>query len=233
MSVETASRSWEILEKTIKQLGELASDSAFEILDNHPELKEKVGGNLDQLKGMADNYGPEAKKQLDDTYKQIQDVIKGGVSMESVNKVRQLIQDKTEQMKKFGDEAWKKGMEQAKPYLDKNPQVKEIVEKNADTLKKGNFGELFEKVKEAVSSGNTDQLQQYAKQAGEKYSKMIPGGGDGIFATIQKLQDIAKDHGKEAEEIVKGAYKDIQKILEKRMGEAEKVASKAGKEAKK
>ena len=116
-----------------------------------------MGGNLDQLKSMADNYGPEVKKQMDETYQQIADVIKGGVSMESINKVRQLIQDKTEQMTNFGDEAWKKGMEQVKPYLDKNPQVKEIVETNTDSLKKGNFGELFEKVKEAVSSGNTEQ----------------------------------------------------------------------------
>jgi ABC-type transporter Mla subunit MlaD len=232
MNVETASKTWEILEKTIKQLGELASDSASEILDNHPQLKEKIGGNLDQLKSMADNYGPEAKKELDDTYQQITDVVKGGVSMESINKVRQLIQEKTEQMKKFGDEAWKKGMEQAKPYLDKNPQVKEIVEKNQDSLKNGNFSELFEQVKDAVSSGSTDQLQQYVQQAGEKYSKMIPGSS-GIFEKVQQLQEVAKNHGKEAEEIVKGAYEDIRKILEKRIGEAEKVASKAGQDAKK
>lgn len=230
MTVETATQTWQILEKAIKQLGELASDSASEILDNHPQLKEKVGGNLDQLKNMADNYGPEAKKQLDDTYQEIKDVIKGGVSMESINKVRQLIQDKTEQMKKFGDEAWKKGMEQAKPYLDKNPQVKEIVESNADALKNGNFGELFEQVKEAVSSGNTEKLQAYVKEKGEKYGPMMSGSG--IFDTLQRLQDVAKDHGKEAEEIVKGAYADIRKILEKRVGEAEKLAGKAGKDVK-
>ena len=231
MSVETATKTWEILEKSIKQLGELASDSASEILDNHPQVKEMVGGNLDQLKSMADNYGPEAKKQLEETYQQISDVIKGGVSMQSINKVRQLVQEKSDQMRKFGDEAWKKGMEQAKPYLDKNPQVKEIVEKNQESLRNGNFGELFEKIKEAVSSGSTDQLQQYVKQAGEQYSKMMPNSG-GIFDTMQKLQDIAKDHGKEAEEIVKGTYEDIRKILQKRIGEAEKVAAKAGKNAK-
>ncbi len=232
MSVETATQTWAILEKTMKQLGELASDSASDILDNHPQLKEKVGGNLDQLKNMADNYGPEARKQLDETYQQITDVVKSGVSMESINKVRQLIQEKTEQMKKYGDEAWKKGMEQAKPYLDKNPQVKELVEKNQDSLKNGNFGELFEQVKDAVSSGSTDQLQQYVKKAGDKYSQMMPSGG-GIFDAFQRLQDIAKDHGKEAEDIVKGAYDDVRKILEKRIGEAEKLASKAGRDAKK
>lgn len=85
---------------------------------------------------MADNYGPEAKKQMDETYQQIADVIKGGVSLKSINKVRQLIQDKTEHMKKFGDEAWKKGVEQAKPYLDKNPQVKGTYEDIRKILEK-------------------------------------------------------------------------------------------------
>lgn len=137
MSGETASQSWAILERDIKQLGDLAGDSTEEIMDNHPELKEKAGGNLKELKGMADSYGPEAKKELDQTYQEIKDVMKAGVSMESVNKVRQLVQEKTEKMRQLGDETWKRGLEQAKPYLEKNSQVREIVEKNADSLKQG------------------------------------------------------------------------------------------------
>jgi hypothetical protein len=60
---------------------------------------------------------------------------------------------------------------------------------------------------------------------------MMPSG-DGIFSTLQRLQNVANDHGKEAEEIVKGAYEDIRKILETRIREAEKLAGKAGKNAK-
>lgn len=243
LTMETATKSWSIIEDTIKQLGELASDSMSEIMDNHPDLKEKVGGNLDQLKSLAGNGGEAAKKELNETYKQIADVIKGGVSAGSIMKVKQMIQEKTEKLQKLGDEAWKKGMEQAKPYLDKSPQVKEIIEKNADALKSGNFSELFEKVKEAVSSGNTDDLQSWVKSAGEKakksgmgeslekYAKMIPGGGE-IFPKLQKLQEVAKKHGDEAEKIMKGAYEDVQKVLEKRIGEAEKLGEKAKKDAK-
>ncbi len=43
-----------------------------------------------------------------------------------------MINEKTEKVKKLGDQAWKKGLEQAKPYLDKNPQVKKMVEENAE-----------------------------------------------------------------------------------------------------
>ncbi|KAG4431580.1 hypothetical protein IFR05_012935 [Cadophora sp. M221] len=244
MSMETAVKAWSILEKTMSQLGELAKDSAGEIIDEHPELKEKLGGGLDQLKGMADSYGPEAKKELDQTYQQIKDVIKGGVSVETINKVKKLIEDKTEKVKQMGDEAWKKGLEQAKPYLDKNPEVKELVEKNADALKQGNVSEIFAKVKDAVSSDNIDSLQEYVKQAGEKakqsgfgknleqYANMIPGG-DQIMPKLMKLQEVAKTRGDEAEKILKEAFKDVQDVLTKKTNELEKLADSAKSEARK
>lgn len=244
VSMETATKSWEILEKAMKELGELAADSASEVLDNHPKLKEQVGGNLDKLKEMADGYGgEEAKKELSDTYEKIRDAVKGGVSAESLAKVQAVIKEKTEKVKKLGDEAWKKGVEQAKPYLDKNPQVKEMVEENADALKQGNVGEVFEKVKKAVETGNMDDLKSYVKKAGEKaknsglgqnieqYAKMIPGGGE-IIPQLMKLQEVAKTRGDEAQKILKGAYDDVREVLQKRIGEAEKLAEKAGKDAK-
>jgi cell division septum initiation protein DivIVA len=227
ISAETASRSWKILEKAIKQLCELASDSAQDIMDNHPQLKKEVGGDLDKLKSMADNYGPEAREQLDNTYQQIEDMIKGGVSMESINKVRRMIQEKVEKMSQFGDAAWKKGMEKAKPYLDKDPLVRDIVEKNADSLKRGNHEGLFEMVKEAVSSGNTEQLQEHVKQVTEKDPQMMPSINE-IFSTMQRLQEVAKGNGKEAEDTVKTAYQEICKILEKGTREVEALAGKAG-----
>ncbi|RDW66212.1 hypothetical protein BP6252_09847 [Coleophoma cylindrospora] len=244
MNLETAQKAWSILEKYMAKLGDLASDSASELLDNHPELKDKIGGNLDQLKSMAKSYGPEAKKELDQTYSQIKDVVAGGVGAGSIAKIKKLIDEKVEKMKKLGDEAWKKGMEQAKPYFDKNPKLKEIVEKNASSLKNGNFGELFEKVKDSASSGNTESLEKYIKDAGEKakqsgagqsiegYVKMIPGA-EKIFPNLQKLQEVAKKHGDEAEKLLKETYKDIEDVLQTRVGEAEKLAKKAGKDAKK
>lgn len=244
MSMETATKSWEIVQNALGKLGDLAADSASEILDNHPQIKEKVGGNLDQLKSMAQNGGEDAKKELDHTYQQIKDVLAGGVGVGTIEKVKKLIQEKTEKIQALGDEAWKKGLEQAKPYLDKNPKIKEIIESNADTLKKGNFSELFEKVKDAASSGNTDQLQEYVKSAGEKakksgvgqsimqYAKMIPGGEE-ILPKLQKLQEVAQRRGDDAEKILKGAYKDIQDVLQKRIGEAEKLADEAKEDSKK
>lgn len=244
LTLETAQGTWEVLEKALSDLAELASDSIGDIMDNHPQVKEKIGGNWDQLKQLAESKGPEAKKEFDQTYSQIKDVVKGGVSVDAINKIKNIIQEKTEKLQKLGEEAWKKGLEEAKPLLEKNPKIKEFVESNADILKKGNTAEVFEKVKSAVSSGNTDDLQEYVKKAGEaaknsgfgksieQYAKYIPGGSE-ILPKLQKLQQVASSRGDEAEKILKGAYKDVADVLQKRTEEAEKLAEKAGQDAKK
>ncbi|KAE8442789.1 hypothetical protein EG329_002822 [Mollisiaceae sp. DMI_Dod_QoI] len=246
LSMQTAAKSWEILENAMTELGKLATDSASDILDNHPQLKEKVGGNLDQLKEMADSYGPEAKKELEQTYSQIKDVLKSGVSFDTAEKIRKVIEEKTKKVKSMGDEAWKKGMEQAKPYLDKNQQVKQVVEENKEVLQKGNVSEALKKISEALYSNNPESLKEYVKQAGDKakqggfdlgggleqYTKMIPGGEE-ILPKLKKLQEVARSRGDEAEKILKGAYADVQDVLQKRTAEVEKLADKASEDAKK
>ncbi|KAH8666004.1 hypothetical protein BGZ60DRAFT_410378 [Tricladium varicosporioides] len=243
ISMETAAKSWSVIEKAVKKLGELASDSAEDVLNNHPQLKEKVGGQVDQLRSMADSYGPDAKKELDDMWKGVSEAIKGGVGLGNVEKIKQLIQEKIEKVKKLGDEAWKKGLKEAKPFLDKNPEVKKLVEENADNLKQGNISELFEQVKGAVQSGNLDDLKRYVNDSGEKFKKsgvgknieqyvnMIPGGKE-VLPKLMKLQEVVKSRGDEAESILKDTYKDISDVLQKRTGEVEKLAEKAKEDSK-
>jgi hypothetical protein len=66
---------------------------------------------------------------LDQIYSEINEVMAGGIGIGTAEKILQIVQEKYEKVKQIGDEAWKKGMEQAKPYLDKNPQIKEMIEK--------------------------------------------------------------------------------------------------------
>lgn len=234
-----------MLTPKISRLGELAGDSAQEIIDNHPTLKDKVGGNLDQLKQMGENYGPEAKKQVDETWDQIRGIMKEGFSASSIPKIQSLVQDKMQKMQELGNKVWDKGMEQAKPYLDKSPKVKELVEKNANDLKKGNVTELYGKIKEAVQSGSTENLEKYvkatadnAKQSGgggggglESYLKMIPGGGE-ILPKLSQLQQIAQEHGEDAEKIAKSTFEEIQQVLQRKVNEAQELAKNASKKAK-
>ncbi|KAK4994394.1 hypothetical protein LTR66_005563 [Elasticomyces elasticus] len=248
LNLDTAQEAWQALQKYGQQIAELAGDAAEDILNNHPQLKEKVGGRIDQLKSMGEQYGPEAKKQVEETWSQITDVMKGGFSAQNMEKARKLIEEKVEQVKKMGDEAWKKGMEQAKPYLDKNPKIKELVEKNADALKQGNAMELFQNIKDSVQSGSTEDLEKYVngavdkakKSAGgmmsgggglEQLLKMIPGG-DQIAPKLSHLQEVAQKHRKEGESILKETIDEIQKVLSKQSEKAKKLAESAKEDSK-
>ncbi|KAH9882045.1 hypothetical protein J1614_001216 [Plenodomus biglobosus] len=243
MSLVTAHKTWDVITKHMSRIGELAGDASQQIMDNHPQLKEKVGGNIDKLKEYGDKYGPEAKKEVDRTWQQISDVVKTGVSASNIEKIKSIVQEKVDKLKKLGDQAWEKGMEQAKPYLDKNPQVKKLVEENADALKGGDVQQLYERVKSAVEKGDTGDLESYiksatnkAKEAGlgdyEQYIKKIPGA-DQIMPKLSQLQEAAQKHGDEAQNILKSAVSEITEVLKKRGDEAAKLAEKAKEDSKK
>ena len=229
-------------------LADLAGGAIGDILDNHPQLKEKVGGNVDQLKQMSEQYGPEAKKQVDETWKQVKDVMAGGLSASSLSKAKKLIDEKVEQVKKLGDEAWTKGLEQAKPYLDKNPKVKELVENNKDALKQGNAKELFEKAKSAIESGEFGGFEEYVNGAVEKakskgseltggwagldqYFKLIPSGSE-ILPKLKQLSEVAEKHKEEGEKLLKETMDEVKQVLQKKSEKAQDIVESAKKESK-
>ncbi|EXF75713.1 hypothetical protein CFIO01_05309 [Colletotrichum fioriniae PJ7] len=247
LSLEAVHKAYEVLADITQKLASLGGDAIGDIIDNHPQLKEKLGGNIDQLKDLGDKYGPEAKKQVDETWKQVKDVLAGGFTASNFDKVRKLIEEKIQQVQKLGDEAWKKALEEAKPYLDKNPKVKELVEKNADALKKGNAKELFEKAKKATESGDLGGLESYVTDAVDKakskgsqvgesfgldqYFKMIPDG-DKIIPKLKQLREVADKHKDEGEKLFKETIEEVKKVLEAKSKKAEEIAEKAKKDAK-
>jgi hypothetical protein len=184
---------------------------------------------------MANAYGPEAKKELDQTYNQIKEVVAGGIGITTLDKTRRIIQEKMDKMRSLGDEAWKKSVEQSKPFLDKNPKIKELLEKNKDALKSGNTTELFSK----LSEGNPDSVKQYIQQALEKagqggtcmsmgknmeqYTKMILGG-DNIILKLTQLQVVARRKGDEVEKSLRETYDEIAEVLQRKTKEIEKLA---------
>jgi len=246
-TAESASQAWEVISATFVRIGQLAGDAFEDIIENHPQLKEKIGGQYSQLKQMGEQYGPEAKKQVDETWNEIQNILKSGFSMDSFSKIQKLVQDKSQQIQKYGDQAWQKGIEQAKPILDKSPQLKELVESNKEKLLKGDLSQLWQKLQEAGKSGNSDDLTKFVKEQVSKASQsasgssssgieqllnMIPGGSD-IGGTLQQLQEIGQKHGKEAEGLVMSAVDEIKKVLSSKMEEAQKLKDKAEKDVKK
>lgn len=245
VSVAAATQAWDILQNAMKKIGHLAGDAAEDIMNNHPELKEKVGGQYKQLKQMGEQYGPEAKKQVEDTYKQVQDIIKGGFSSENIQKAQKLVQEKTEELKKYGDKAWEEGLKQAQPVLDKYPDLKETVQKNKDKLLQGDVGQLWNKVQEAAKSGDVDDVKKFVQEQVNKGEKAMGGSGHGIEKLMsmipggkelgpkfQQLQELSEKHGHEAEKLIKDAINDIKGVLEKKVEEGKQLKDKAEKDAK-
>ncbi|KAL2867836.1 uncharacterized protein BJX67DRAFT_77963 [Aspergillus lucknowensis] len=237
-NVDTAFQALHILQKYLDKLLGLSGDAAEDILENHPKLKEKLGGSWDQLREMGDAYGPQAKEELNRTWEQITGILKGGAGFGSVDEIRKLLQEKREKLQKLGDEAWQRGMEESKQYLDKNPKVKELVESNADTLKKGNFSELWGLIKDSASSGKTDEVEKYVKDkvgqaknqaqgsAGinlDKWSTRVPRGSE-ILSQLQSLQSLGEKKGKEAEDVLKEAASELEEVLKKRKEQLEEIA---------
>lgn len=256
LSLEAARRGLEVLADVAKKVAALGADAAGDVLENHPQVKEKFGGSIDTLKTMGEQYGPEAKKQVDETWTQLSEVVSGGLSAENLNKARQLLQDKTEQVRKLGDTAWQKGLEEAKPYLDKSPAVKKLVQDNADALKQGNAKELFDRARKAVDSGDSGDLEGYVKKAvdtakgkGGKgnsnkqeedegdltqyLDQMLPSGGGGeIVPKLLQLKEVADRHTDESEKLVRETMDELKKVLESKSERAKKILNKAKQEAK-
>lgn len=163
-SLDTASETYNVLSKTLERLASLAGDASEDILKNHPQLKEKVGGSADQLKRLAEQYGPEAKREADEAWKQINGVLQSGLSVDSADKIRRVVQEKIEKIRAMGEKAFDQGLEQVKPMLEKNPKIKKLVDDNIETLKQGNVSDVVEKVRKSVSSDSTEALESYIQE---------------------------------------------------------------------
>ncbi|KAK7936697.1 uncharacterized protein PG986_015135 [Apiospora aurea] len=249
LSLETARKAYDMLADLSKKLANLAGNSIGDLMDNHPKLKEQLGGNVDQLKQLGEQYGPEAKKQVDETWQQLADIFKTGFSVASVDKARKLIQEKTEQVRKLGDEAWKKGLEQAKPYLEKYPEAKKLLEENEDALKRGNTTELFKNLSAALEKKDLSGFEDYVKktvdqaksqgqQAGQSfgldldsYFQMIPSGGE-VLPKLKQLKEVAEKHQEEGQKLLKETMDEVKQVLEKKSQRAQEIVDKAKKEAK-
>ncbi|RYP69102.1 hypothetical protein DL770_008309 [Monosporascus sp. CRB-9-2] len=245
LSMETPSKAFDIIADLSKKFGNLAGDALTDILDNHPQIKQRFGGSIDQLKQMGEEYGPEAKRQVDQTWQQVKEIMSSGLTAANLDKARRLVEEKVEQVQKLGDEAWKKGMEQAKPYLDKNPKVKELIEKNEGALRRGNATELFQEAKKAVESGNTGDLENYVKSAVEKakskgsqlssgtgleqYFNMIPNGSE-ILSRVSQLREVAEKHADEGEKLLRETMDELKQVLEKKSQKAKEIVEKEKKQ---
>ena len=183
-SVEGVYEAWSVLERRIREITSLAGEAKDDILQNHPELREKLGGNMQVLQSMSESYGGQVREEVNKTFDQLRQIFSQGSTSEAIQQAQQVIKEKADLVKKMGDELWQRGMDKAKPYLDQNPQVKRLVEENKETLKQGNLGYLWAQVRNATESGSTQQLEQFVQHTKEQVQSRSSGGISSSLAGI-------------------------------------------------
>lgn len=205
---QTGEKVADIIKRRAVQLKDLAKDASSKVLDDNPQLKEKVGGSLDELKKYAKSYGPEAQKVVDETYQQIQDIVSEGMSPSAVSKAMSLVQQKRQQIMDMGskaaEKAWEQGSQQAQSYLDRSPELKKLFDEKKDDLKRLALGggistasipQIFSKVRDVASSGDSsdsvDKLRQYLDSTTKQGQSSLSSLG----SNLGSLQDSSSWEG--------------------------------------
>lgn len=203
--LKTGEKVVEILKRRAAEVEDLGrrvgTDFIKPVLDKNPQLRDSIGGSYDELKQLVQKHGPEAKEKYDDLVKQLKQIFDKGISPDSIKQVQDLIQQKTKEIRELGEkagkDAWDKASKQAKPYLDKMPDVKKSLDENMKALIASggkNVQEVYDKIKQVADKGFDkksvqelqDMIKQKAKDKGvdwdqswqsvEQCIKKLPGG---------------------------------------------------------
>ncbi|KAI0655905.1 hypothetical protein C8Q70DRAFT_1016263 [Cubamyces menziesii] len=195
LDVATAMKVFDVLRKRsaqLQELGEKAGKDAFGSLSQkYPQISEKLGGGYDELKRLAEAKGPEAKKLYDEAREQIKGIFSKGFSQEGLDQAKQLIQSKTEDVRKIAQassqDAWSRAVKEAGPYLDKLPEIKQLLTENQDK---------FVAAGAAALSGGSSSVQEIFKQVKETAE------GDGMKnkEKLKELRDFVQKKAEEAEQ---------------------------------
>ncbi|KAI9089588.1 hypothetical protein DFS34DRAFT_385441 [Phlyctochytrium arcticum] len=206
----------------LKKVAKDASKTAFsELEDKFPGVAKKLGGGYQEFQELAAKAGPEAKKTLDDVSKQMNEMFKKGLTPETLKQASELIKSKTEQIKeltkKQGSDAWNKGLEQAKPYLDKVPELRDLLNKNSSGLMasaaavatggSSSFSKIFDQVKDIAESSKDDQKAKIAKFK-EFLASTAQDTKDAVSPTLEKGLDSLQDWVK----VVPGGKEALDKV---------------------
>lgn len=252
LSLESATKAYDALGKLAKKIAHLSGSASDTILERHPQLNDKLGQPIRQLQRMGAQYGPEAKRLADETWKQVNDVLSSGFSAEGAEKVRKIVEERTQQIRKAGDAFWDKSLEQARPYLDKSPRLKELVTDNKDLLKNGDVSGLFKKLKSLGDGADADQVEEYVKEtldkAKEKGAQATGGststglaalsqffeGSSSVDDAGRKLQDhvsvlskAINEHGEDGKALLEETKDELRKLLGEKAKRAQQILDEA------
>ncbi|KAL7272048.1 hypothetical protein RUND412_005160 [Rhizina undulata] len=247
MTQDSAKKASEIVRRGALKLKELGKDVGYQILEKYPQLKEKIGSSLSQLRNLGKKYGSDGQKIVDETYKQVQDIADKDLSLEAINSAANVVNAKTEELKELGgklsDKAWEDSSKEVQKILDKMPEVKRILEQNMNAIKSVALSggvsstiipQVFDQVKTISTEGptkeNIEKFQNFVEQKIREGEEQIGGSmGDASWQTsIQTLEKYLKTiPGGEKILLDSPDVSDLFKLAKKKGPEAERITKEA------
>ncbi|KAI0083940.1 hypothetical protein BDY19DRAFT_899391 [Irpex rosettiformis] len=234
----------------MNELGKKAGNDAFRKLEeNYPTIAQTIGSSYNDLRGLAYRGGPEAKKLVEESITQIQDVLNtsGKNQQEAWAKAKELVQGKSQRLREL---VWDKAAEGAK----KNPGIEKLLkEYRPKFMQQGvsirSLKEVLDRANTTGGEGNVDQgklgelkdfIEDKAQEAQRKgweslqeWVKVIPGSDKKISdADVQGLLELSKSKTADAKQLAEETYRDLRKVLHEKAGKAKKIMNEGADETK-
>ncbi|KAI9003171.1 hypothetical protein BC832DRAFT_532428 [Gaertneriomyces semiglobifer] len=203
LDVVTGNRILDVMKrhaKEFKDLAKKAGKTAFsELEEKFPGVAQKLGGGYEEFQHLAAKAGPEAKKTLDEVSQQMHEIFNKGLTPDAYKQARDLIQSKSAQIKELAQKqsqaAWDKGLDQAKPYIDKVPELRQLLNDNSGKFVASavsltgasdtSFTKIFEQVKDIAEASNDQRKDKIAKFR-EFVQKKAGDSKDAGVATLER-----------------------------------------------
>ncbi|KIP08392.1 hypothetical protein PHLGIDRAFT_127017 [Phlebiopsis gigantea 11061_1 CR5-6] len=254
MDAATAGKLTNVVTKRLSELNELGKkvggDALGKLEQSYPQIANTLGTSWSELKGLAERSGPEAKKMVDDTVTQLQDIMSKSKSMpDALNRAREVAQEKAQQVK---ETVWSA----AEKEVESNPELKKLLNENKGAFiaagsSLGSLGEVIERVKQVAKNGGDKQkikelsefIQDKVKESQgrgweglQSWVKSMPGGEEALKnlsdVDVQALIALSQSKGQDAKQLAEETYKDVLSLLKEKAGKAKKIADEGKDEAK-
>jgi ElaB/YqjD/DUF883 family membrane-anchored ribosome-binding protein len=206
---QTAMAVADIAKRLARDLKDLSMDAGEKLLEENPKLKAAMECPVQQLKELGRSYGPEAQKIVDETYKQVKEIVNKGLSPEALDEASKLVEEKSAQIKEMGrkavEKAFEEGSQEVKRYLDRAPQVKKLLEENMEAIKEAALSgklsvsqipQIFQKAKDATTAIDkktaVERLKRYLDDLTGKGKEKKAEGGE----QLQRVARVTRDYVK-------------------------------------
>lgn len=204
----TAAKLVGVLRKRVGELnalGQKAGGDAFGKFEKqYPGVAQTLGGAYSDLRALAARGGPEAKKLMDESTKEMQDILSQKDVPDAMNRAKDVLSDKTSQIKEM---LWDKAVEET----NANPQLRELLNESKekfvrDEASLGTLREVLERIretakdKEGMGKEKIDEMKKYLEEKGnegqsgwkgwtglQEWVKSVPGGEEVSNLYLQSL----------------------------------------------